>query len=84
MTVERYPHLKATDPEIYDLIQKQSKFEASTLKMIASESYAIENVLEACGSTLTNKYAEGYPAARYYEGNEYIDEIENLAISRGK
>ena len=45
MTVERYPHLKATDPEIYDLIQKQSKFEASTLKMIASESYAIENVL---------------------------------------
>ena len=84
MTVERYPHLKSTDPEIYELIQKQAKYESSTLKMIASESYAIENVLEACGSILTNKYAEGYPGARYYEGNEIVDQIENLAIERGK
>ncbi|MGI6400720.1 MAG: serine hydroxymethyltransferase [Thermoguttaceae bacterium] len=84
MTAERYPHLKSTDPELYDLIQKQSKYENSTLKMIASESYAIENVLEAGGSILTNKYAEGYPGKRYYEGNEFVDEIENLAIARGK
>lgn len=84
MTVERQPNLKATDREVYDLIQKQANYERTTLKMIASESYAIENVLEACGSILTNKYAEGYPGARYYEGNEFVDEIENLAIERGK
>jgi len=82
--MERYPHLKTSDPEIYDLVQKQTAFEASTLKMIASESYASFSVLEACGSTLTNKYAEGYPGARYYEGNEFVDQVENLAIERAK
>jgi len=82
--MERYPHLKQTDPEIYALIQEQTKFESTTLKMIASESYASYSVLEACGSTLTNKYAEGYPHARYYEGNEYVDQIESLAIERAK
>ena len=84
MTVERYPHLKAEDPEVYELIQKQAQMECSTLKMIASESYASFDVLEACGSTFTNKYAEGYPGARYYEGNEFADALENLAIERGK
>ena len=82
--MERYPHLKQTDPEIYDLVQQQTVYETSTLKMIASESYASFSVLEACGSTLTNKYAEGYPRARYYEGNEYVDQIETLAIERAK
>jgi len=82
--MERYPHLKQTDPEIYTLIQEQTKFESTTLKMIASESYASYSVLEACGSTLTNKYAEGYPHARYYEGNEYVDKIESLAVERAK
>ncbi|MCL2005769.1 MAG: serine hydroxymethyltransferase [Planctomycetaceae bacterium] len=82
--MERYAHLKRTDAEIYELIQQQSRYETSTLKMIASESYASLSVLEACGSTLTNKYAEGYPNARYYEGNEYVDQIESLAIERGK
>jgi len=82
--MERYPHLKQTDPEIYALIQEQTQFESSTLKMIASESYASYSVLEACGSTLTNKYAEGYPHARYYEGNKYVDQIESLAIDRAK
>lgn len=81
---ERYSHLKVDDPEVYDLIQKQAKFESSTLKMIASESYATIDVLEACGSIFTNKYCEGYPGARYYEGNEYSDQLENLAIARGK
>ena len=82
--IERYPHLRQNDPEIYDLIQKQTAYEASTLKMIASESFASFSVMEACGSTLTNKYCEGYPGARYYEGYEYVDLIENLAIDRAK
>ena len=82
--MERYPHLKKNDPEIYELIQQQTEYEASTLKMIASESFASFSVLEACGSTLTNKYCEGYPGARYYEGNEIVDQIENMAIDRAK
>jgi glycine hydroxymethyltransferase len=82
--MERYPNLKESDPEIYNLIQKESKYESTTLKMIASESYASYSVLEACGSMLTDKYAEGYPGARYYEGNEFVDTIENLAIERAK
>ncbi|MDR3233729.1 MAG: serine hydroxymethyltransferase [Planctomycetaceae bacterium] len=82
--MERYPHLKNTDNELYRLINQEAEYEAATLKMIASESYASYSVLEACGSTLTNKYAEGYPGARYYEGNEIVDQIENLAIERGK
>jgi len=83
-SAESYTHLRQNDPEIYDLIQKQTAYEASTLKMIASESYASFSVMEACGSNLTNKYCEGYPGARYYEGYEYVDVIENLAIDRAK
>ena len=79
LKVERYPHLKVTDPEVYDLIYRQAAYEGSTLKMIASENYASFSVLEATGSSLTNKYCEGYPGARYYEGNAVCDEIENLA-----
>jgi len=81
---ERYPHLKQTDPEIYGLIRQQTEAEATTLKMIPSENYASFSVLEASGSPLTNKYAEGYPTARYYEGNEIVDEVELLAIRRVK
>jgi glycine hydroxymethyltransferase len=81
---ERHPHLKQEDPEIYELIQKQRQAEATTLKMIPSENYASFSVLEASGSILTNKYAEGYPFARYYEGNEIVDEVETLAIERLK
>ena len=80
----RYSHLEKTDPIVYDLIQKQTAYETSTLKMIASESFASFSVMEACGSNLTNKYCEGYPGARYYEGNEYVDVVENLAIDRAK
>ena len=82
--MERYPHLKQTDTEVYDLIQQQTVYESSTLKMIASECYVSFSVLEACGSTFNNKYAEGYPGARYYEGNEYVDKIETLAITRAQ
>ena len=81
---ERYPNLKVQDPEIYNLIQKQAAYESSTLKMIASENFASYSVLEATGSSLTNKYAEGYPGVRYYEGNEVIDEVESLCINRLK
>jgi glycine hydroxymethyltransferase len=81
---QRFPHLKKVDPELFALIQKQTRVESATLKMIPSESFAPFAVLEAAGSILTNKYAEGYPGARYYEGNEVVDEIESLAISRAK
>lgn len=81
---ERFPHLKVTDPQVYDLIQRQIALESSTLKMIASENFASFSVIEATGSSLTNKYCEGYPGARYYEGNEVMDEVENLAIDRLK
>ncbi|MGL6226995.1 MAG: serine hydroxymethyltransferase [Thermoguttaceae bacterium] len=81
---DRFPHLKKEDSAVYDLIQQQMVYESSTLKMIASESFASFAVMEATGSNLTNKYAEGYPGARYYEGNEFVDKIENLAIERAK
>jgi glycine hydroxymethyltransferase len=81
---ERHPHLEQTDPEVFALLERQVLGEATTLKMIPSESYASFSVLEANGSILTNKYCEGYPDARYYEGNDVVDEIENLAIERAK
>jgi glycine hydroxymethyltransferase len=82
--VSRYAHLRETDPEIYRLILQQLRAEATTLKMIPSENYASLAVLEATGSILTNKYAEGYPQARYYEGNDIVDRVEQLAIDRAK
>ena len=74
--------LKNNDLQIYDLIQKEGKRQAETLDLIASENYVSDEVLEALGSVLTNKYAEGYPRKRYYAGNEFIDQIEELAIDR--
>ncbi len=81
---ERHPHLKQSDAEVYQLVQQQIEAESSTLKMIPSENFASFAVLEASGSILTNKYCEGYPGARYYEGNEVMDQVENLAIQRAK
>jgi len=81
---QRHPHLQAEDPDLFRLIVAQSEHEYATLKMIPSENYASFAVLEATGSILTNKYCEGYPAARYYEGNEFMDQIEQLAIDRLK
>ena len=63
---QRHPHLKQTDPDLCALVERQIQAESTTLKMIASENYASFSVLEASGSILTNKYCEGYPAARYY------------------
>ena len=70
------------DKEIFDLIDKENKRQNDGIELIASENYVSKDVRKACGSILTNKYAEGYPDKRYYGGCEYIDEIEKIAISR--
>jgi glycine hydroxymethyltransferase len=76
--------LKNSDPEIYDAINKEKTREQSKILLIASENYASPAVMEAQGSVLTNKYAEGYPNKRYYGGCEYADIIERLAIERAR
>lgn len=91
-------HLKKTDKNIFDLIEKERQRQQDHLELIASENYTSKAVMEACGSILTNKYAEGYPYkfskktgkksynlyGRYYGGCKFIDEIEKLAIERAK
>ena len=78
------PTLSKTDPEVAALIEHEEKRQAESLRLIASENYASKAVLEASGSVLTNKYSEGYPGRRYYGGQEFTDEIENLARDRAK
>lgn len=77
-------NLQETDPTVAKLIDLEAERQASTLEMIASENHVSLAVREAAGSVLTNKYAEGYPGARYYQGCGYYDQIENLAIERAK
>jgi len=72
------------DPEIYQVIQLEEKRQREKLELIASENYASRAVIEAMGSVLTNKYAEGYPGKRYYGGCEFVDMAENLAMERAK
>src|SRR5438477_1625551 len=74
--------LERTDPEIYESIQRERERQQQNLELIASENIVSEAVLEAQGSILTNKYAEGYPGKRYYGGCEFVDEVESLAIAR--
>jgi glycine hydroxymethyltransferase len=76
------PSLAAVDPEIDRLISRENQKEHDTVRLIASENYASRAVLEATGSCLTNKYSEGYARKRYYEGQENIDQVEELAIQR--
>jgi glycine hydroxymethyltransferase len=76
--------LSNVDPEIATLIQAEQRRQASKLRMIASENDVSAAVLEATGSVLTNKYSEGYPGKRYYEGQQVIDQVEQLAIDRAK
>ncbi len=76
--------LEIVDSEIYQLIKKEEERQKFTLELIASENFVSEAVLEAQGSVLTNKYAEGYPGKKYYGGCQFIDEVENLAIERAK
>ena len=72
------------DPEIYELIGKETKRQQERVELIASENFVSKAVMAAMGSTLTNKYAEGYPGKRYYGGCEFVDEVETLAIERAK
>ncbi len=76
--------LKKTDPELYATIQDENSRQDGTLILIASENYVSRGVLEASASTMTNKYAEGYPGKRYYNGCQHVDRAESLAIERIK
>lgn len=76
--------LKNSDPEIFNIIELEKKRQTQGLELIASENYASQAVMEAQGSVLTNKYAEGYPGKRYYDGCEFVDRSETLAIERLK
>ncbi len=77
-------NLKQRDPEIYKLIKEEEKRQIEVLEMIPSENYTSSAVIEALGSVLTNKYSEGYPKKRYYQGNSLIDNVEILAQERAK
>ncbi len=76
--------LAQTDPEIAHLIAEEERRQATKIRLIPSENYVSSAVLEATGSVLTNKYSEGYPGKRYYEGQQVIDQVETLAIERAK
>ena len=76
--------LKAADPEIFDVVKNEENRQELNLELIASENAVSKAVLEAQGSVLTNKYAEGYPKKRYYGGCEFVDTAESLAIERAK
>ena len=79
-----YDHIKFEDPEVYSAIMQEIGRQRDKIELIASENTVSEAVLEAAGSPLTNKYAEGYPGKRYYGGCEYVDIVEQLAIDRAK
>jgi glycine hydroxymethyltransferase len=76
--------LKRLDPEVFEAIANETKRQTETLELIASENFTSKAVMEACGSVMTNKYAEGYPGKRYYGGCEFVDVAENLARDRAK
>ncbi len=77
-------YMQQHDSEVFELIQKELERQNDHLEMIASENYTFPSVMEAMGSVLTNKYAEGYPNKRYYGGCEFVDKIESIAIERAK
>ena len=79
-----YSHVKAQDPAVFAAMQRELERQRDHIELIASENFVSEAVMEAVGSHLTNKYAEGYPGARYYGGCQYVDEVENLARDRAK
>src|SRR5690625_618950 len=77
-------HLKQADRELFDAIMAEKNRQQDNIELIASENFVSEAVMEAAGSVLTNKYAEGYPDRRYYGGCEHVDVAENLARDRAK
>src|ERR1700756_4209580 len=78
------PPLAEADPAIARLVADENRLEHEKIRLIASENYASRAVMEATGSILTNKYSEGYAHKRYYEGQQVIDQVEELAIARLK
>ena len=76
--------IKDYDPDLYQAMVSETKRQESHIELIASENYCSPAVMEAQGSDLTNKYAEGYPGKRYYGGCEFVDIVEQLAIDRAK
>jgi len=74
--------LKEHDPLIFSLIEKEKFRQYRGIELIASENFTYKYVMDCLGSSLTNKYSEGYPGARYYGGNEFIDQIEIIGIER--
>jgi len=80
----KYEEIERTDPEVAEAIYQEIQRQANKIELIASENFVSKAVLEAVGTPLTNKYAEGYPGKRYYGGCEHVDVIESLAISRAK
>src|SRR5262249_36177123 len=77
-------HLAQTDPEIARLVEDEARRQFEKIRLIPSENYVSTAVLEATGTVLTNKYSEGYPGRRYYEGQQLIDPIETVAVERAK
>ena len=79
-----YALIRENDPELYEAVMAETSRQRNKIELIASENFVSEVVMEANGTTLTNKYAEGYPSKRYYGGCEHVDVVENLAIERAK
>lgn len=79
-----YDTIRMSDPELYGAMKSELERQRDHIELIASENFTSRAVMEAMGSHLTNKYAEGYPGARYYGGCEYVDIVEQLAIDRAK
>lgn len=79
-----YSLLRQNDPEVYAAVMDETQRQRNKIELIASENFVSETVMEANGTTLTNKYAEGYPGKRYYGGCEHVDVVENIAIERAK
>ena len=82
--MREYNLLRQNDPELYAAVMDETCRQRNKIELIASENFVSETVMEANGTTLTNKYAEGYPAQRYYGGCEYVDVVETIAIERAK
>lgn len=82
--MREYTLLKNNDPEIYEAVMQETYRQRNKIELIASENFVSETVMEANGTTLTNKYAEGYPGKRYYGGCEHVDVVETIAIERAK
>ncbi|WP_405642612.1 serine hydroxymethyltransferase [Streptomyces uncialis] len=79
-----HPALRAADPDLAALVAAEEQLQADTLRLIPSENYVSTAVLEASGTVLQNKYSEGYPGRRYYEGQQIIDQVERLAVTRAR